>query len=63
MLEASQFIATIEHRQGLKIACPEEIAYFKRWIDLQQVERVARSMKKTSYGIYLDRLVEEESER
>ncbi len=63
MLEASQFIATIEHRQGLKVACPEEIAFGKRWIDIQQVERLAKSMIKSSYGLYLHRLVEEESER
>jgi glucose-1-phosphate thymidylyltransferase len=63
MLEAGQFIATIEHRQGLKVACPEEIAYGKRWIDIQQVERVAKSMSKTSYGMYLSRLVEEERQR
>jgi glucose-1-phosphate thymidylyltransferase len=63
MLEASQFIATIEHRQGLKIACPEEIAFGKRWIDIHQVERLAKSMIKTSYGSYLHRLVEEESQR
>jgi glucose-1-phosphate thymidylyltransferase len=63
MLEASQFIATIEHRQGLKVACPEEIAFGKRWIDIHEVERVAKSMIKSSYGLYLHRLVEEESQR
>ena len=63
MLEASQFIATIENRQGLKVACPEEIAFGKRWIDIHQVERVAKSMSKTNYGLYLHRLVEEESWR
>jgi len=63
MLEASQFIATIEHRQGLKVACPEEIAFGKRWIDIHQVERVAKSMIKSSYGLYLLRLVQEESQR
>jgi glucose-1-phosphate thymidylyltransferase len=63
MLEASQFIATIEHRQGLKVACPEEIAFGKRWIDIHQVERAAKSMIKSSYGLYLHRLVEEESQR
>ncbi len=59
LLEAGQFIATIEHRQGLKVACPEEIALGKRWIDLHQVERVAKLMAKSSYGAYLHRLVEE----
>jgi len=63
MLEASQFIATIEHRQGLKVACPEEIAFGKRWIDIHQVERIAKSMIKSSYGAYLLRLVQEESQR
>ena len=63
MLEASQFIATIEHRQGLKVACPEEIAFGKGWIDIHEVERVAKSMIKTSYGMYLHRLVEEERQR
>jgi len=63
MLEAGQFIATIEHRQGLKVACPEEIAFSKRWIDIHDVERVAKSMIKTSYGRYLHRLVEEERQR
>jgi glucose-1-phosphate thymidylyltransferase len=63
MLEASQFIATIEHRQGLKVACPEEIAFIKRWIDIHQVERVAKSMVKSSYGLYLQSLIEEERQR
>jgi glucose-1-phosphate thymidylyltransferase len=63
MLEAGQFIATIEHRQGLKVACPEEIAFGKGWIDIHEVERVAKSMIKTSYGMYLHRLVEEERQR
>lgn len=63
MLEAGQFIATVEHRQGLKIACPEEIAFGKRWIDIHAVERVAKSMMKTNYGMYLHRLVEEERQR
>ncbi|HKV55970.1 MAG TPA: glucose-1-phosphate thymidylyltransferase RfbA [Candidatus Binataceae bacterium] len=60
MLEASQFIATIENRQGLKVACPEEIAFEKRWIGIDQIERVAKLMSKTSYGLYLRRLVDEE---
>jgi glucose-1-phosphate thymidylyltransferase len=63
MLEAGQFIATIEHRQGLKVACPEEIAFGKGWIDIHEVERVAKSMIKTTYGMYLHRLVEEERQR
>lgn len=57
ILEASQFVATIEHRQGVKIACLEEIAFNKGWIDSQQVARVAESLAKTSYGQYLHRLI------
>lgn len=57
ILEASQFVATIEHRQGVKVACLEEIAFNKGWIDNQQVARVAKSLAKTSYGQYLHRLI------
>jgi glucose-1-phosphate thymidylyltransferase len=53
LLDASQFIATIEKRQGLKIACPEEIAFRKRWIDSEQLERLAQPMRKNPYGQYL----------
>ncbi|WP_199154918.1 glucose-1-phosphate thymidylyltransferase RfbA [Chromobacterium sp. ASV23] len=53
MLEASQFIATIESRQGLKVACPEEIAYRSGWIDGEQVKRLAKPLEKTGYGRYL----------
>ncbi|MGE0357080.1 MAG: glucose-1-phosphate thymidylyltransferase RfbA [Burkholderiales bacterium] len=53
LLEAAQFIETIERRQGLKVACPEEIAWRQGWIDEAQVERLARPMKKNSYGKYL----------
>lgn len=59
LLDASQFIATIERRQGLKVACPEEIAYRKGWIDAGQLEALADPMKKNSYGQYLMRLVKE----
>jgi len=59
LLDASQFIATIEHRQGLKVACPEEIAFRKGWIDAEQLEALAGPMKKSSYGQYLIRLVKE----
>jgi glucose-1-phosphate thymidylyltransferase len=57
ILEASQFVATIERRQGVKVACLEEIAFGKGWIDSQQVARVAESLAKTSYGQYLHRLI------
>jgi glucose-1-phosphate thymidylyltransferase len=53
LLEASHFIETIERRQGLKIACPEEIAYRMGYIDAAQLERLAQPMKKNSYGEYL----------
>jgi glucose-1-phosphate thymidylyltransferase len=57
ILEASQFIATIENRQGMKVACPEEIALGKGWIDIERVERTAQSMIKTGYGQYLQQLI------
>lgn len=59
MLEASQFIQTIEHRQGLKVACPEEIAFRAGWINAEQVEALARPLAKNGYGQYLLRLIKE----
>lgn len=56
LLEASEFIATIEKRQGLKVACIEEIAYSLGYIDKAQLQRLAESMKKNGYGQYLLRL-------
>jgi glucose-1-phosphate thymidylyltransferase len=53
LLEAGQFIATIEKRQGLKIACPEEIAYRKGYISAEQLERLAQPLTKSTYGKYL----------
>ena len=53
LLEAAQFIETIERRQGLKVACPEEIAWRQGWIDGAQLERLAEPMKKNAYGQYL----------
>jgi glucose-1-phosphate thymidylyltransferase len=53
LLEASQFIATLEHRQGLKIACPEEIAFRQGWIDRSALEALARPLSKNAYGRYL----------
>lgn len=60
LLEAHQFIQTIEHRQGLKIACLEEIAYRQNWINSEQLEKLAAPMLKNSYGQYLMRVVSEE---
>ncbi|HMN93894.1 MAG TPA: glucose-1-phosphate thymidylyltransferase, partial [Hydrogenophaga sp.] len=59
LLEAGQFIATLEHRQGLKIACPEEIAWRNGWIDAAQVERLAQPLAKNGYGQYLLRLLQD----
>ncbi|MBX9902450.1 MAG: glucose-1-phosphate thymidylyltransferase RfbA [Burkholderiaceae bacterium] len=53
LLEAGQFIATIEKRQGLKVACPEEIAYRRGYISASDLERLAQPMKKNEYGQYL----------
>jgi glucose-1-phosphate thymidylyltransferase len=53
LLEASMFIETLENRQGVKIACIEEIAWQQGWIDLEQVRRLASAMGKSEYGTYL----------
>lgn len=59
LLEASQFIATVERRQGLKIACPEEVAYRKGYISAAQLEKLAAPMIKSQYGQYLARLLKD----
>ncbi|QDG71789.1 glucose-1-phosphate thymidylyltransferase RfbA [Janthinobacterium tructae] len=59
LLEASQFIATIENRQGLKVACPEEIAYRKSYINEAALENLAKPLKKNAYGKYLLSLLNE----
>ncbi len=59
LLEASAFIETMEKRQGLKIACPEEIALFQGFIDAEQVRRLAEPLKKNGYGQYLMNLIRE----
>ncbi len=57
LIEASNFIQTIEHRQGLKVCCPEEIAYFKGYITAEQLEGLAQPLAKSAYGQYLLRLL------
>jgi glucose-1-phosphate thymidylyltransferase len=57
LLEAAQFIATLEKRQGLKVACPEEIAFRSGWISADQLESLARPMVKSGYGAYLMRVL------
>lgn len=59
LLEAQQFVQTIEHRQGLKIACPEEIAFHQNWIDAGQVQKLAKPMLNNDYGQYLIRILKE----
>jgi glucose-1-phosphate thymidylyltransferase len=59
LLEAGQFIATLEKRQGLKVACPEEIAYRYRWISAEQLAALARPLAKNGYGQYLQQILKE----
>jgi glucose-1-phosphate thymidylyltransferase len=59
LLQASSFIETIESRQGLKVACPEEIAYRSGWIDAEQLGRLARPLAKNGYGQYLLRVLDD----
>jgi glucose-1-phosphate thymidylyltransferase len=59
LLEASQYIETIERRQGLKIACPEEVAYRQGWISESDVEALAEPMLKNNYGQYLIKMLSE----
>ena len=58
LLDASQFIHTIEERQGFKVACLEEIAYRNGWLSMQQVAEQARRLEKTGYGYYLSQLLD-----
>ncbi|MEE2636526.1 MAG: glucose-1-phosphate thymidylyltransferase RfbA [Acidobacteriota bacterium] len=58
LLQAANFIQTIQTRQGLQVACPEEVAYNRGWIDRTQLERVARQLQKTAYGGYLNELLD-----
>ncbi|MEN5108361.1 glucose-1-phosphate thymidylyltransferase RfbA [Pseudomonas sp. TWI672] len=59
LLDASQYIATMERRQGLKVACPEEICYRAGWINAEQLERLAQPLLKNGYGQYLQNLLKE----
>ena len=59
LLEASQFIATLENRQGLKVACPEEISYRQGWISATQLESLAAPLSKNGYGQYLQKILKE----
>lgn len=59
LLEASHFIATLENRQGLKVACPEEIAFRQKWISAEQLNALATPLAKNGYGQYLKRLLVE----
>jgi len=61
LLDAGNFVANIERRQGLKIACPEEIAYRRGFIDSSALERLAAGLAKTDYGAYLKRLLGEDT--
>jgi glucose-1-phosphate thymidylyltransferase len=60
LLDASQFVATIEHRQGLKVSCPEEIAFRRGWIDAAQLEKLAAPLAKNGYGQYLLQVLKRE---
>ena len=58
-VKAGQFIATIEQRQGLKVACPEEIAWRAGWIDAAQLQKLAQPLLKNGYGQYMQQLLKE----
>jgi glucose-1-phosphate thymidylyltransferase len=63
LLEAGQFIATLESRQGLKVACPEEIAFRQNWIDSKQVRKLAQPLCKNGYGTYLMHILKESRQK
>jgi len=59
MMDAGNYIATVENRQGLKVCCPEEIAFQNGWIDADQLRELARPLVKSGYGQYLLQLIEQ----
>ena len=59
--EAGSYIRTLEHRQGLKVGCPEEVAWRQGWISPNQLEQLAVPLRKSGYGDYLMKLLEESS--
>ena len=59
LLEAGQFISTLENRQGLRVSCPEEIAFRNKWIDTAQLEKLAQALTKNGYGQYLRRMLDD----
>jgi len=63
LMEAGNYIQTIENRQGLKVCCPEEIAYNNGWIDAEQLLKLAAPLAKTGYGQYLQQLTRQEYAR
>jgi glucose-1-phosphate thymidylyltransferase len=62
LLSSSQFVQTLEERQGLKVACIEEIAFAKKFIDARQLERLAEQAGKSEYGNYLRRVLREHAD-
>ena len=59
LLDAAGFIATLQKRQGLMVACPEEIAYRQGWVTAEQVLKLAAPLKKNAYGQYLEKMLSE----
>ena len=62
LLQAAHFVQTIQQRQGLQIACPEEVSFRKGWIDREQLLKLAEPLKKTAYGQYLIDIAHEGAE-
>jgi glucose-1-phosphate thymidylyltransferase len=58
LLQAANFVQTIQERQGLRASCPEEISFRKGWIDAKQLARLAKALEKTTYGRYLQDLAD-----